>query len=128
MTQHDPLSDHHLLDAARRCFLRQSFDAVELRDIAWETSMSEAEIRTRFGSKDGLFAAIVDECARTAYRGEKGYEALAFVLRALADPATASLTEQRIRAGGLGSLGTHHLRLAAQMLDGASPPPRAAQP
>jgi len=50
-----------ILDAARALFLERWYDQVTLEHVAEEAGVSKQTVLRRFGSKEGLFAAVVDE-------------------------------------------------------------------
>jgi AcrR family transcriptional regulator len=50
-----------LIEAARQCFTRNSYDRVSIRQIANKAGVNMAMIRYYFGSKLGLFEAMVLE-------------------------------------------------------------------
>ncbi|MGE0492212.1 MAG: TetR family transcriptional regulator [Vulcanimicrobiota bacterium] len=49
-----------ILESARRAFLRQSYDQVGVREIAAEAGVNAALVNRYFGSKQGLFAEVLD--------------------------------------------------------------------
>lgn len=57
-------SRHRILDAALDLFATRGFDAVGLRDVAGVAEASHGLIRHHFGSKEGVWAAVVDEADR----------------------------------------------------------------
>ncbi len=50
-----------ILDAARRCFLRNGFHATSMHDILREAAMSAGAVYRYFPGKDDLMAAIADD-------------------------------------------------------------------
>lgn len=52
-----------ILDAAQGLFLDRWYDQVTLEHVAEEAGVSKQTVLRRFGSKEGLFAAVVDELA-----------------------------------------------------------------
>lgn len=50
-----------LIEAARQCFTRNSYDRVSIRQIANRAGVNMAMIRYYFGNKLGLFEAMVQE-------------------------------------------------------------------
>jgi len=50
-----------LMDAARRHFLQREFKAVSVREIAESAGVNGAMVNYYFGSKQGLYLAMVDE-------------------------------------------------------------------
>lgn len=57
---HDAVRDD-LVDAARRLFLQKDFHKVSVREIAREAGANSAMIRYYFGSKQGLYEAMLQE-------------------------------------------------------------------
>ncbi len=55
-----------LLDAARTEFLRMGYDAASTRNIASDAGCNAALINRYFGSKIGLFEAVMEECIDVA--------------------------------------------------------------
>lgn len=53
-----------ILDAARQHFTRESYDQVGLRAIAGEAGVDAALICRYFGSKEQLFANVLDSCKK----------------------------------------------------------------
>jgi TetR/AcrR family transcriptional regulator len=49
----------HILEAAQRLFAERGFDGVSISDIAQETGASKANIFHHFGSKEGLYRAVI---------------------------------------------------------------------
>ena len=49
-----------LVDVARRLFAEKGFEAVTIEEIAAQASVSKPVVYEHFGSKDGLYAVIVD--------------------------------------------------------------------
>ena len=58
-----------ILDAARALFLDHWYDQVTLEQVAEDAGVSKQTVLRRFGSKEGLFAAVVDELAHRERRG-----------------------------------------------------------
>ncbi len=58
------LSRRGIVDAALQMFATRGFDAVSLRDIAGTAGASHGLIRHHFGSKQGVWAAVVEEADR----------------------------------------------------------------
>lgn len=52
-----------ILEAAQALFLDRWYDQVTLEHVADEAHVSKQTVLRRFGSKEGLFAAVVDELA-----------------------------------------------------------------
>lgn len=51
-----------ILDAARDRFVAHSYDDVGVRDIARDAGVDPALVNRYFGSKEDLFAAVLDSC------------------------------------------------------------------
>lgn len=51
----------HLLDAARRCFVRQGFHGTSMEDLLAEAGMSSGAAYGYFASKDDIILAIAEE-------------------------------------------------------------------
>ena len=51
----------HLLDAARRCFVRQGFHATSMQDLLAEAEMSSGAAYGYFASKDEIILAIAEQ-------------------------------------------------------------------
>lgn len=62
-----------ILEAARRRFARESYDEVGLRDVAGDAGVDAALISRYFGSKEDLFAEVLDTCgdARDWFTGDR---------------------------------------------------------
>jgi AcrR family transcriptional regulator len=50
-----------ILDAARRCFVRNGFHATSMQDVLGEANLSSGAVYRYFGSKDEIIAAIATE-------------------------------------------------------------------
>lgn len=50
----------HLMDTAERMFAERGFEAVSVRDLAAEAGVNLAMVSYYFGSKEGLFEAIIE--------------------------------------------------------------------
>jgi TetR/AcrR family transcriptional regulator, transcriptional repressor of aconitase len=50
-----------ILDAARRCFVRNGFHATSMQDVLGEANLSAGAVYRYFGSKDEIIAAIAAE-------------------------------------------------------------------
>src|SRR5918996_3551850 len=50
-----------ILDAARRCFVRNGFHATSMQDVLGEANLSSGAVYRYFGSKDEIIAAIAAE-------------------------------------------------------------------
>lgn len=59
--KHDMHARTALIDAARSCFLYNSYDRVSLRQVAQKANVDPGMIRYYFGSKAGLFETMVRE-------------------------------------------------------------------
>lgn len=59
--KHQDSARGHLINAAKRCFSEQGFDKVSTRKIALSAGVDAAMIRYYFGSKAGLFEAVIEE-------------------------------------------------------------------
>src|SRR6516165_10545869 len=53
-----------ILDAARRCFLRDGFHATSMQDLFAEASLSSGAVYSYFTSKDDVIVAIAEENMR----------------------------------------------------------------
>lgn len=51
-----------ILDSARECFVRQSFEDVSLREIAGGAGVDAALVCRYFGGKEELFASVLERC------------------------------------------------------------------
>jgi len=49
-----------ILDAARKCFLKQGYDAVTIRDVVRETGLAAGTFYNYFTDKDTLFRAVLE--------------------------------------------------------------------
>jgi AcrR family transcriptional regulator len=49
-----------LLDAATRVFARQGYVSTSVDEVAWEAGMTKGAVYSNFGSKDDLFAAVIE--------------------------------------------------------------------
>ncbi|WP_409440167.1 TetR/AcrR family transcriptional regulator [Psychromonas sp. GE-S-Ul-11] len=52
---------HNLVEAAKVCFSERGYDSVSTRKIAKKANVDAAMIRYYFGSKEGLFEAVIQE-------------------------------------------------------------------
>lgn len=52
---------NHMLQVAERLFARHGFEAVSIRQLVEEARVNIAMVKYYFGSKDGLFEALIDE-------------------------------------------------------------------
>jgi AcrR family transcriptional regulator len=59
--KHQDSARKSLISAAKRCFAEQGFDKVSIRKIALSAGVDAAMIRYYFGSKAGLFEAVIKE-------------------------------------------------------------------
>lgn len=61
-----------LLDTAERLFAERGFEATSVRDLATEAGVNVAMVSYYFGSKEGLFEAVIEsKIPRTRYELEK---------------------------------------------------------
>lgn len=99
---------YRLLDAAEQLFSERGFDGVSMRDIASASRVTLALANYHFGTKDGLFRAVIERrvpevsSKRRAALGKvppeaTGREAISAVLDALARP----WVEMRGQPGGM---------------------------
>lgn len=54
---------HQILQAARRCFARNGFQATSMQDILAEARLSNGSVYSHFTGKDAIITAIADEVA-----------------------------------------------------------------
>jgi AcrR family transcriptional regulator len=54
----------HILDAARRCFVRKGFHATSMQDLFAEAELSSGAVYRYFASKDDMIVAIAQENLR----------------------------------------------------------------
>ena len=60
-----PATSDRILEAAEREFARHGFEATRLEDIATRVGLTRPSVLHRFGSKEALYAAVVERvCAR----------------------------------------------------------------
>jgi AcrR family transcriptional regulator len=52
---------HQILDAARRCFIRDGFQATSMHDIFAEAGVSAGSVYSHFTGREEIVAAIADE-------------------------------------------------------------------
>lgn len=52
---------HQILNAARRCFTREGFQATSMQDIFTEAGLSAGAVYSHFSGRDEIVAAIADE-------------------------------------------------------------------
>lgn len=52
---------NHMLQVAERLFAQHGFEAVSIRQLVDEARVNIAMVKYYFGSKDGLFEALIDE-------------------------------------------------------------------
>jgi AcrR family transcriptional regulator len=74
---------HTILVAALRIFARQGFEATGMRDIAVAAGTTHSLIRHHFGSKEGVWQAVVSEA----------FHEFALALRASAQPSSTTSNE-----------------------------------
>ena len=102
------LTRHRLLDAAEQLFSERGFDGVSMRDIALASGVTLALANYHFGTKDGLFRAVIERrvpevsLRRRAALAKvspqaTGNDAIRAVLDALARP----WVEMRRQPGGM---------------------------
>lgn len=82
-----------ILGAARECFLDRGFLRTTLDDILSRSGGSRATIYEEFGSKEGLFAAIVAEILQSMIAEQATDGSAADVLRSIATSYMAKLME-----------------------------------
>lgn len=109
-----------ILDAARRCFSRKSYDNVGTRDIAGEARVDAALVNRYFGSKKDLFAeviagafhldehlpasldalgeSLVHEIMREPLEGEGDFNPLRLLLLAVGSPDTVAIVSAQFHA------------------------------
>jgi len=105
-----------ILDAARLCFTRDSYDAVGVRDIAAAAGFDPALVIRYFGSKESLFAAAVvsnfgqadflggdrsrlgERIARmiATKKAHDGFDPMVALMRSSLSPSTSSLIREVI--------------------------------
>jgi TetR/AcrR family transcriptional regulator, transcriptional repressor of aconitase len=59
-----------ILDAARRCFVRNGFHATSMQDVLAEANLSAGAVYRYFRGKDEIIAAIAGEALAEMIRGE----------------------------------------------------------
>lgn len=62
--QHRDARREQILDAARRCFLRDGFHATSMQDLFAEAGLSSGAVYSYFASKDDVIVAIAEENMR----------------------------------------------------------------
>jgi AcrR family transcriptional regulator len=62
---HDPVKREQILQAAKRCFIRDGFEAASMNDITAEAGVSKGTLYVYFADKEDLFANICRD-ARSA--------------------------------------------------------------
>jgi AcrR family transcriptional regulator len=77
-----------IMEAAERHFLEKGFHATKIEDVATDADVATGSIYVHFGSKEGLYLALIER----ALHVEEGYLAAAF------DPAKTP-AEQLVAAG-----------------------------
>ncbi|QRP47272.1 TetR/AcrR family transcriptional regulator [Amycolatopsis sp. FDAARGOS 1241] len=102
-----------ILRAARKAFTGHGYDGAGVREIAREADVDARLIGKYFGSKEGLFAEVVDlayeksmmmtpevnaEAARTLLTGEdrRAHDGLLLTLRSVANPRAAAIMRESI--------------------------------
>lgn len=130
-----------ILAAARRRLLKESYDSVGLRDIAGDAGVDVALIGRYFGSKEKLFAEVIDkgDClpfpdgilpaelpsflttlfqAHDAAEHRHHAEQLLLILRSASSPVAAGIVREAMR--------TDVLQPLAERLEGEAPEARAS--
>jgi TetR/AcrR family transcriptional repressor of mexJK operon len=72
----DPERLRRILEAARKHFYAHGLERASVDAIAAEAGVSKMTIYSNFGSKDGLFGAVVHESTDRVMGGDAGVEAL----------------------------------------------------
>jgi TetR/AcrR family transcriptional regulator, transcriptional repressor of aconitase len=62
--QHRDARREQILDAARRCFLRDGFHATSMQDLFAEAGLSSGAVYSYFASKDDMILAIAEDNLR----------------------------------------------------------------
>src|ERR1700687_1323838 len=114
-----------ILAAAKVQFARAGYEGAYLRDIAVEAGVDAALINRYFGSKEGLFAAVLKESIRTdrisesdrdsfgldiakmiatqsAHHSPQRMQAFQLLLRAATSPTTAPMLNEAVQARFMG--------------------------
>src|SRR6266480_5459621 len=75
-----------ILDAAERHFLARGYEATKVDEIAADADVAVGSIYNHFGSKEGLYAALLERALDTflAYMAEEEQDDLSSVERVLA--------------------------------------------
>src|SRR5205809_2810109 len=75
-----------ILDAAERHFLERGYEATKVDEIAADADVAVGSIYNHFGSKEGLYAALLERALETflAYMAEEEQDDLSSVERVLA--------------------------------------------
>lgn len=98
----------HILDAARRCFLRSGFHATSMQDVLREAGMSSGAFYLHFASKDELIIAIAEDNVRevTAIVRQNREGGSAECLGGVLGHALAAIIDRHAR-DGLADLAIH---------------------
>lgn len=132
-----------ILASARRCFAQASYDSVGVREIATGAGVTAMLVNRYFGSKEGLFAAVVEDTMRTpsvltperlagtspaqaiaaalvaATAGEQQpLEGFLIMLHSASNPVAARISSEQTEA--------HHLKAVSNVILGDSANERAA--
>lgn len=132
-----------ILASARRLFAGASYDAVGVRDIAAGAGVTAMLVNRYFGSKEGLFAAVVEDTMRTPSiltaehlaesspaaaiavalvaatdGGSQPLEGFLIMLHSASNPIAARISREQTEA--------HHLQAVRAIVDGDHAAERAA--
>ncbi len=80
-----------LVDAAARVFARRGFEGSSVADICAEAGLSTGPLYTNFGSKEALFAVVLEQWGKQAYDR---------AMRAGTDPAASTNIADVVTAAG----------------------------
>jgi AcrR family transcriptional regulator len=72
----DPERARRILEAARNHFYEHGLERASVDAIAAEAGVSKMTIYSNFGSKEGLFGAVIQESAERVAGGDAGVDAL----------------------------------------------------
>lgn len=72
----DPERFHRIVEAARKHFYAHGLERASVDAIAAEAGVSKMTIYSHFGSKDGLFEAVVQDRTERVMGGSAGVEAM----------------------------------------------------
>lgn len=93
-----------ILDAARRCFLRDGFHSTSMQDLFAESGLSSGAVYRHFAGKDEVITAIVEENMRdvlTMVQGvakDRPNSSLGAVMADILDTVKAKTAEQNLAA------------------------------